>query len=144
MKTRKRKTPKKRKRKSSRYKTGVHPSQKCLNGPAEYRSGWEKEVLIYLDGAQNVENYLYEGVKIPYVSNIRTKKIRTYYPDFLIRYTTGEIVMVEVKRKDKLADPCVIKKKRAAEDWCQKEGIEYQIWTNDIIKTLKRINEGLT
>lgn len=135
-------TPIKKKRKRKRrYKTGVHKSPKCAT-PIEYRSGWEKEVCIFLDNDPNVVEYGYECVTIPYVSNARTGKIRTYYPDFLVTYKDGTKKLIEVKRRDKLADPKVLKKAKAAEEWAKRQNIAYEFWTNTIIMALKKLNHA--
>lgn len=134
--------PKKRKRRrKGRYRTGTHKSPKCLQ-PIKYRSGWELEVCRYLDNEPSVASYEYESVIIPYVSNIRTGRIRKYYPDFLVTYDTGKRVMIEVKRKDKLADIKVMKKAEAGRLWSQQNGATYELWTNTIIEALRRINKA--
>jgi hypothetical protein len=134
---------KRRRRKKKHYKTGIHNSPKCKT-PIQYRSGWELEVAKFLDLDSSVQEYGYECVAIEYVSNIRTQKIRSYYPDFLITYKDGSRKLAEVKRKDKLNDPLVIKKAKAAEEWCAKQNpqIQYEFWTNTIIEAFRKINEA--
>jgi hypothetical protein len=131
---------KKRRKRKRHYKTGIYNSPKCKT-PIKYRSGWELEVAKYLDFDVNVIEYGYECVAIEYVANIRTGKVRSYYPDFLISYKDGLVKLVEVKRKDKLNDPKVLKKAEAAEKWCEKKGIKYEFWTNTMIEAYKKINE---
>lgn len=128
-------------KKKKKYKTGIHRSPKCKT-LIEYRSGWEKEVCVYLDSLEEVLEYGYECVQIPYLSNTRTGKIRTYYPDFLITYKDGTRKLVEVKRKDKLGDQKVLKKAAAAEQWAKQNNIKYEFWTNLTIAAIKRINEA--
>lgn len=132
---------KKRKKRRKHYKTGIHKSSKCLL-PIRYRSGWEKEVCKFLDASPGVLTYEYECVKIAYIANIRTGKVRTYYPDFLITYSNGDKKLVEVKRQDKLNDPKVIKKAEAAIKWCasQSPKIQYEFWSNTIIEAIARLN----
>jgi hypothetical protein len=110
----------------------------------EYRSGWELEVAKYLDLDPKVKEYEYESITIEYLSNTRTGKIRTYYPDFLITYKDGTKKLVEVKRRDKLNDPKVIKKAKAAEAWCAKQEpkVIYEFWTNMMIEAFRKINEA--
>lgn len=136
--TYKKKTRRKRK---GRYKTGIYRSKKCIL-PIKYRSSWEKEVCKFLDADPNVLEYGYECVSIPYISNLRTKKVRLYFPDFLVTYVNGTKKLIEVKRKDKLNDPKVLKKAEAAREWSKKQGIEYEFWTNQTILAIKKINEG--
>lgn len=134
---------KRRRRKKKHYKTGTYKSPKCKT-PIEYRSGWELEVAKYLDLDPQVQEYGYECLVIEYVSNTRTKKVRSYYPDFLITYKDGSRKLAEVKRKDKLNDPLVIKKAKAAEEWCAKQNppVRYEFWCDSIITAIKRINEA--
>lgn len=132
---------KRRRRKKSRYKTGIHRSPKCFT-PIEYRSGWELEVCKFLDSDPSVKEYGYECVVIQYLSNPRTGKVRSYYPDFLITYTDGTRKLIEVKRKDKLNDPKVLKKAKAAEIWAKANKVTYEFWTNTVISVLKKINDA--
>jgi len=134
--------PKRRKRKKGRYKTGTYNSPKCKT-PIEYRSGWELEVCKYLDQDPSVVEYGYECVVIQYLSNPRTGKMRSYFPDFLITYRDGSKKLVEVKRKDKLNDPKVLKKAKAAEAWAKANNVKYEFWTNVMVAAFKKINDAL-
>jgi len=126
-------------RRKKHYHTGTHHSPKCAT-PVEYRSGWEKTVAKYLDNDASVDRYEYESITIPYV--VRGKN-RLYYTDFLIWYK-GQPgpVLVEVKRQDKLTDPVVIAKAKAAREWAQKNGATYQIWTDKLIQSITLLLEA--
>lgn len=143
MATKKITTKKRRKKKGGRYKTGIHVSSKCLN-EMKYRSGWELIVAIHFDQDDSVESYAYEPIAIEYISNIRSGKVRRYYPDFLVNYTNGTRILVEVKRLNQLNNLIVQKKAKAAEEWCKKQNqkIDYQFWTDHIVKSLKRIQDS--
>ena len=135
----------KRKRKPRRrrhYKTGVHVSVKCVS-LVKYRSGWELTVCLFLDQDPTVVEYGYECLTIPYISNNLTGKIRLYYPDFLITYTDNSRKLVEVKRKDKLADRLVVKKAKAAIEWCREQKIktQFEFWTNITIEAFQKMTE---
>lgn len=135
---------KKRKRKKDgRYKTGIHVSAKCLN-EMKYRSGWELIVAIHLDEDDLVESYEYEPIAIEYISNVRSGKVRRYYPDFLVNYKDGTRLLVEVKRLNQLNNLIVQKKAQAAEQWCKKQNqkTDYQFWTDHIVKSLKKIQDA--
>ena len=129
-------------KKKRHYKTGVHISNKCTSGKIKYRSGWEFEVCQWLDANPLVSSYGYECLKIPYVSNYKTGKTRIYFPDFLITYTNGDKKLVEVKRMDKIGTASVIKKSNAARNWCDKNNVVFEIWSNTIIEGITRINES--
>jgi hypothetical protein len=135
------------KKKRVRYHTGIHESIKITNGGRmKYRSGWEQEVAIFLDNNEKVLSYYYEGLIIPYISNIKTGKKRNYFPDFLVKLSDGTELLIEVKRGDKVASPIVIKKSQAARAWCDYQErvnsrkITFVLWTNQIIEQIKKIN----
>ena len=123
----------KRKRKS-RFKRGIHNSIKLVNPPAKYRSGWELAYMIWLDASPAVLNYEYESLKIPYVSNIKTGKLRNYIPDFLVRYVDGRICLVEVKPIKRLTTLPVKKKLGAAQQWASAHGVTLEIVTEHTLK----------
>lgn len=126
-------------KKKSRYHTGTHISPKCAT-PVEYRSGWEKTICEYLDNDPNVLRYAYESIEIHYLSNLTSKKIRRYFPDFLIWYADGKVKMVEVKRENLLTNLRVQKKAAAAKLWCavQQPPVSYEFWTDSIVLPLQR------
>lgn len=133
---------KRKRKKKTRYHTGTHKSAKCKT-PIEFRSQWEQVICLFLDKDQDVIEYSYETISIPYISNLKTKKIRNYYPDFLVIYKDGTKKMIEVKREDKLSDSKVLKKAAAAKRWCEEQNpkVQYEFWTNKIILPLKKIYE---
>lgn len=125
---------KRKKRKKSRYHRGVHVSS--IAGECKYRSGWEKKYMDYLDADSSVLSWSYEKLAIEYVSNQRTKKVRKYYPDFQIEYKDGRKVIVEIKPSRKLQHITVIKKVRAAKEWCTVHNFVYKILTEIELKDL--------
>ena len=125
---------KKKKKKRGRYQRGIHISPTA--GPCKYRSGWEAAYMKHLDSDPEVELWTYEQTIIEYISNIRTKKIRKYYPDFYVKYRDGREVIVEVKPKRKLEQVSIKKKTGAALIWCAARGMTYQILTEVELKEL--------
>lgn len=125
------------------YKTGTHSSPKCTNGPAKFRSGWEKVVCESLDVDPDVLEYQYEPFEIKYVSNQRTGRIRIYIPDFLITYSSGERKLVEVKREKHLERPTVKKKALVARAYAGRNNMEYEFWTDKKIKELQKMLKAL-
>lgn len=130
--------PRKRRRKG-RYHTGVHVSPKCPT-PINYRSGWEKTICNYLDSNPSVLRYTYEAIEIHYTSNLKSKKIRKYLPDFMVWFTDGKVKMVEVKRENLLTNLRVQKKAEAAKLWCAQQNpkVLYEFWTDKFILPLQR------
>jgi len=125
-------------KKKRRYKTGSYKALKCKE-VIKYRSSWELIVARFLDLDHNVEKFEYENMKIPYVSNRKTMRIRYYIPDFFIHYTDGKKVIVEVKPSNKLNHVKVVKKAEAIRYWAKANNIEYVFWTEQTIKELKKL-----
>lgn len=85
--------------------------------------------MRWFDVEPTVVRYSYESVKIPYVSNVRSGKLRNYLPDFLVEFSDGRKVLVEVKPSRKLVHAQVKKKLAAAQVWCFERGIDLQVIT---------------
>lgn len=137
-------SPKKKvaRKRRSHYHTGTHASYKSIT-PVSYRSGWELTVAKFLDYDPNVIAYAYEALAIPYVSNLKSGKVRRYYPDFFVKYKNGVKLVIEVKRESHLTNATVIKKAEAAKKWCEQYGYQYQFWTNKDIEKLRKFNESI-
>lgn len=127
------KSKKKRKRKGH-YLRGTHVSP--IAGICKYRSGWEQKYMIYLDDHPDVMTWSYEKLVIEYISNQRTKKVRKYYPDFQIEYKDGKKVVVEIKPSRKMKQTTVLKKIKAAIEWCTAHDLTYKILTEIELKDL--------
>lgn len=113
---------------------GVHSSPKA--GDCRYRSGWELSYMQHMDADPLVLSYLYEGVRIPYVSNVRTGKQRGYLPDFLVTRADGSRLLIEVKPSRKLCHATVQKKLKAAAAWCSDHGVALEVITERELKGL--------
>jgi len=125
---------KKRRKRKGHYHTGVHVSVK--GGECKYRSGWELKYMEHMDSDDKVLRFEYEQVKIPYISNVRTGKIRHYYPDFLVTYVDGTQKLVEIKPKKRLDQAKVTKKLKAAEVWCREHGVTLAVLTEIELRLL--------
>lgn len=125
----------KRRRKKSRYHRGEYTSVKT-GQVCKFRSGWEHKLMLHLDADPSITSWTYEQTIIEYVSNIRTKKIRKYYPDFYVTYSDGHVEIIEVKPKRKLSQAVVKKKTDAARLWCAERGVVYKIITEIELKAL--------
>ena len=124
----------KRKKKKGRYHRGLHVSP--IAGECKYRSGWEQKYMVHLDENPDVVMWSYEKLVIEYVSNIKTQKIRKYYPDFQIEYKDGSKVVVEVKPSRKLNQAVIVKKTKAAKEWCMVHDMTYKILTEIELKDM--------
>ena len=121
------KKKKRKRRKGGRYHRGTHVS--LIAGECKYRSGWEKKYMDHLDSDPSVLTWSYEKLAIDYVSNQKTKKVRKYYPDFQVEYKDGRKFVIEIKPSRKLQQSTVIKKIRAAKEWCTLNDFDYKILT---------------
>lgn len=122
-------------RRKKRYHTGTYVSSKT-GQECKYRSGWELTYLRYLDSHAEVRSFVYEGVKIPYVSNLRSGKLRTYYPDFYVEFNDGSGQLVEIKPAKRVHQAVVQKKLKAAEQWCRERGVALVVLTEVELKVM--------
>lgn len=92
--------------------------------------------MVHLDENPDVVSWSYEKLIIEYISNQKTKKVRKYYPDFQVEYKDGAKVVIEIKPSRKLNQPTVIKKVRAAKEWCTTHGVIYKVLTEIELKDM--------
>ncbi len=85
--------------------------------------------MIYLDENPDVVSWSYEKLIIEYVSNVKTKKVRKYYPDFQVEYRDGKKVVIEIKPSRKLQQAIVVKKINAVTQWCAIHNLTFKILT---------------
>lgn len=52
-----------------------------------------------------------------------------YRPDFLVEYADGSKKLIEVKGLALMDSPSVMRKRRAAEEWCRHRAMQYEIAT---------------
>ena len=129
------KKARKKKKRRGHYQRGEYTSTKS-GQVCKFRSGWEEKVMHHLDSDPTVVSWTYEQTVIEYVSNIRTKKVRRYYPDFYVKYSDGREEVLEVKPKRKLDQLTVRKKAEAARSWCASRGMTYRMLTETELKEL--------
>ena len=142
VKRRRRKIARKRKTdRTSHYITGTYDAKKCKR-PVEYRSSWELIVAKHLDDDDSVESFEYETIVIPYITSKTSMRIRKYIPDFIVKYSDGRVVIVEVKRHSALKQRTIIAKADAAREYAAKKGWEYVFWTDKLVMQLKKIQEA--
>jgi len=90
----------------------------------------------WLDSRNDVATWGYECMTIPYVSNVRTHKMRRYFPDFLVEYVDGRKELVEIKPASRVRQVKVAKKLKAALDHCQAHGLALVVITEVELKGL--------
>lgn len=92
--------------------------------------------MQHLDSDPTVVTYQYEKFSIPYVSNVKSGKLRKYFPDFLVEHTDGSRSLVEIKPKKRVEQARVQKKLRAARVWCQEHSVTLEVITEIELKLM--------
>ena len=118
-----------------------------------YRSLWERKFMVYCDQSNNIIEWCSEEVIIPYVSPL-DGRVHRYFPDFYIKVkqADGKLkkYIIEVKPKAQCNPPnpnpprrtkrwlSEVKtwgvneaKWKSAVDWCDNNGMEFKILTED-------------
>jgi len=143
------------------YKTKFLPEhvEKYIgnHGKILCKSLWERKVCKYLDLNENIINWCYECIKIPYISPIDNKK-HIYFPDFVVKSKekngTERTMILEVKPEKQTKEPKNVKRKsykndfitfkineakwKAAEMFCKTNNWEFKLLTE---KTLFGTNK---
>lgn len=139
--------------KNSRYNQGYINPLSCKKlfdslktEPVIYRSSYEKKFIFWLENNKNVKNWGSECLKIPYYS-IDNKK-HFYYPDYVIEFHDGTIMVAEIKPYNQTQKPIQenvwltkeyiknILKWKAAKQFCDINGYKFRIFTEKTIKNI--------
>ena len=67
------------------------------------------------------------GISIPWIDS--NGRQRNYRPDFLVEYTDCRKAIIEVKNPMLIDSPSVLRKRSAAESWCRKRTMTYELAT---------------
>ena len=129
------------------YKTRFKPlnPQKYVGDVSKIncRSLWERNVCKFCDENESVKKWTFEEIMIPYYSPL-DRKMHNYFPDFLVEFENDgnrKRWMIEVKpKKQTFLKENASKKEqatwiinqakwKAAQDYCNKHGIEFKILT---------------
>lgn len=137
------------------YSGTYKPSSKYIGDEKNvvYRSLWELAAFRWLDQNPNVLNWSSEEHPIPYRC-ATDGKIHRYFIDLQIWMKSGNVLMVEIKPKKQLKPPKTPKRRSkkylnevnsyaknqskwlAACKYCEKRGMKFEIWTEDVLKSL--------
>ena len=94
------------------------------SGHRDYRN--ERGMMERLEADPTVRKWTKKhGISITW--HDRQGRHHTYRPDFLVEYTDGAIGLIEVKGGDRIDKETVKRKRAAAEIWCQRRGMTYEI-----------------
>ena len=94
----------------------------------KFQSGLEERMMYRLEEDPHVLKWVKRhGITVPWIDG--QKHQRRYVPDFLVEYTDGRKVLIEVKDPSRLDSNDVKRKRKAAEMWCKQRHMEYMIAT---------------
>lgn len=99
-----------------------------------YRSSWELRAIERLERDPTVTSFKFEPVRIPYFYQAQNDEIsrqRHYVPDFLIDYTDGSRLLVEVKPDCHVSAAINVAKAAAARELCEEMGWQFKFWTKE-------------
>ena len=93
-----------------------------------YDSDLERRMMARLEKDAEVAKWQKRhGISIPWIDTQGRKS--NYRPDFLVEYTDGRKVLIEVKNPAMTDSPSVQRKRSAAEEWCRRRGMTYELAT---------------
>ncbi|MGI2335729.1 MAG: TnsA endonuclease N-terminal domain-containing protein [Dehalogenimonas sp.] len=94
----------------------------------KYQSRLEQWMMEQLENDPTVLKWMKRhGITIPWIDV--QKHQRRYWPDFIVEYTDGRKVIMEIKDPSRLDTDEVKRKRKAAEIWCKRRGMEYILAT---------------
>ena len=108
-------------------KHGIYPNpKKSPYNFEKYDSKLECWMMEKLDADPTVVKWMKRhGISIPWIDV--QKHQRRYVPDFIVEYIDGKKLILEVKDPSRVDSDEVKRKRKAAEMWCKKRGMEYII-----------------
>ena len=119
----------------------------------KYRSLWERQVFKWLDSNDSVLRWNSEEVVIPYRCKT-DNKIHRYFVDLYVKFENKNEYLIEIKPKAQTIAPKPparktkkylkevftygrnISKWQAAKNYAEHRNMQFQIWTEDTIKSL--------
>ncbi len=119
-----------------------------------FRSHWERQAFRWCDQNPNIKKWGSECLIIPYRCATDGKQHR-YFVDLYIEFNDGKKYCIEIKpeqqtkqpemkrgkRKDRFLQECLTYAKNqskwaAAQQFCQKRGMYFEVWTEHTLKGL--------
>lgn len=119
-----------------------------------YRSMWERHVMKWCDDNPKVKKWVSEEIVIPYICET-DKRPHRYFMDFLIQFTDGKTLLVEVKPHKETLPPKTGKgrsrqrvlnegmtyiknqsKWKAAQEYALDRGWHFVIWTENELESM--------
>lgn len=93
-----------------------------------YDSDLERLMMEKLEADPEVTRWMKRhSISIDWID--QHNRMCKYIPDFLVQYQDGSKAIIEVKNPVLIETDAVKRKRVAAEAWCQKRGMRYQMKT---------------
>ena len=94
----------------------------------KYDSDLERRMMMRLEADPEVVKWQKRhGISIRWI-DARGRQCN-YRPDFLVEFTDGRKTIIEVKDPSKMDSQAILRKRRAAEQWCRRRGMTYGLAT---------------
>ncbi len=110
-------------------KRGIYEApQKSPWSFERYDSDLERRMMAKLEADGEVAKWQKRhGISIRWI-DARGRECN-YRPDFLVEYSDGRKALIEVKNPAMMDSPSVRRKRSAAEGWCRKRRMRYELTT---------------
>lgn len=118
-----------------------------------YRSLWERAAFIWLENNDSVLHWSSEEIVVMYLSEV-DQRIHRYFPDLFIHFKDDTKKLIEIKPRSQTEKPTKKNKSqnkyisesltyvknrskwKAAEEYCEKNGLVFEIWDEYKLKSL--------
>ena len=122
-----------------------------------YRSHWEKLCFMWCENNPDIKDWSSEETVIPYYYDV-DKKYHRYFVDLKITFKNGKTILVEIKPEKETAPPKRPDKSKryigealtyvknmnkweAANEFAKDRGWDFQIWTENTLKSMGIMKE---
>ena len=117
-----------------------------------YRSHWEKLCFMWCENNPDIKDWSSEEIVVPYYYDV-DKKYHRYFVDLKITFKNGNTILVEIKPEKETSPPKRPDKSKryigealtyvknmnkweAANEFAKDRGWEFQIWTENTLKSM--------
>jgi hypothetical protein len=122
-----------------------------------YRSHWEKLCFMWCENNPDIKDWSSEETVVPYYYDV-DKKYHRYFVDLKITFKNGKTILVEIKPEKETAPPKRPDKSKryigealtyvknmnkweAANEFAKDRGWDFQIWTENTLKSMGIMKE---
>lgn len=122
-----------------------------------YRSHWEKLCFMWCENNPDIKDWSSEEIVVPYYYDV-DKKYHRYFVDLKITFKNGKTILVEIKPEKETAPPKRPDKSKryigealtyvknmnkweAANSFAKDRGWDFQIWTENTLKSMGIMKE---